>query len=187
MSEVKQGDIVLKIASLKDSAPWILRVSDNKDGVLIRVFERQKQDDGSFSLVKYGEIAGKKLRACKKPVCYILSEVKDELNNPIGLQSLFEGSITFRGDVPLDKTAGSKMALVAILASVINIEAKAELIAWRIERISAEEAFYWLGKVTVPVFGEKSAQWAVIGLRTMLAGPTDQKVDYEAMLEKLRR
>ena len=52
---------------------------------------------------------------------------------------------------------------------------------------SAEEAFYWFGKATIPVYGKKAMNWSVIGMRTMLAGPTDQKVKYDDLLEKLRR
>lgn len=184
----KYDEMLLKMQNMLDSSPWVMRITEtNKLGLTLQIFERQRQDNGEFTLHKYGEIGGAKLRCCKAPIRYILSEVLDELENPLGLQALLGEKVTYRGDVPLDKAAGVKLALITILNSMINFEAKAELIAWRIERVSAEEAFYWLGKVTVPVYGDKSMQWAIIGMRTMLAGPTDQKVNYDEMLEKLRR
>lgn len=181
-------EMLLKMQKMLDSAPWVMRITENnKLGLVLQIFERQRQDNGEFILHKYGEIGGGKLRCCKAPIRYILSEVLDDMENPLGLQVLLGEKITYRGDVALDKAAGVKLALIAILISMINFEAKSELIAWRIERVSAEEAFYWFGKVTVPVYGEKAMQWAIIGMRTMLAGPTDQKVNYDEMLEKLRR
>lgn len=184
----RYDEMLLKMQKMLDSSPWVMRITENnKQGLTLQILERQRQDNGDFALHRYGEISGAKLRCCKAPIRYILSEVLDELENPLGLQALLGEKITYRGDVALDRAAGVKLALICILNSAIIFEAKSELIAWRIERISAEEAFYWFGKVTIPVYGDKSMQWAVIGMRTMLAGPTDQKVNYDEMLEKLRR
>lgn len=184
----KHEEMQVKMNNMLMIAPWIMRIVENaKNGVTLQIFEVQYDEQAKRILKKHGEINGSKLRICKEPLRYMLTEVKDDLGNSIGLQNLLEGSVTYRGDIPLDKTVGVKLALVAILVASINHEAKAELISWRIERISAEEAFYWFGKVTVPVYGVKAMQWAVIGMRTILAGPTDQKVNYEEMLEKLRR
>lgn len=184
----KHEEMLGKMNNMLMNAPWAMKIVDSaKNGVTLQIFEAQYDEQGKRILKKHGEIYGSKLRVCKEPLRYMLAEVKDDLGNSLGLQNLLDGAITYRGDVPLDKWVGVKLALVVILVASINHEAKAELISWRIERISAEEAFYWFGKVTVPVYGVKAMQWAVIGMRTILAGPTDQKVNYEEMLEKLRR
>ncbi len=117
----------------------------------------------------------------------MLSRMEDELGNPTGLQVLFDGRITYRGDVPLDKTIGHKMALLSILLPTMKIEKKAEVVAWRVERMTIEEVMYWLSKVTIPSYGERAMKWAIIGLRVMLAGPTDQKESFDDILEKLRK
>lgn len=184
----KIEDMLLKLAPMLRNCSWLMRVTDNsKTGVTLQIWEIQKEENGKTSNKKYGEITGSKLRSCISPIRYILADILDENSNSVGLHHLLDGGISYRGDIPLDKAVGVKLALIAILIKAINYDAKCELIAWRIERVSVEEALYWFGKVTVPVYGERAMQWAIIGMRTMLAGPTDQKVNYEEMLERLRR
>lgn len=183
----KYLDMLRNMTNLMEVAPWIMQVKENGDGVVLVLQERQKDDNGQTVWHKWGEIAWSKVRSCKEPIRYILSGVLDSLGNPLGLQALISSDIAYRGDVPLNREAGTKMALIAILTASVQIELKIELLGWRIERFSAEEAFYWFGKATIPVYGKKAMNWSVIGMRTMLAGPTDQKVKYDDLLEKLRR
>ena len=76
----KYDDMLLKMQNMLDSSPWVMRITEtNKLGLTLQIFERQRQDNGEFTLHKYGEIGGAKLRCCKAPIRYILSEVLDEL------------------------------------------------------------------------------------------------------------
>jgi hypothetical protein len=61
---------------------------------------------------------------------------------------------------------------------------RVELIAWRVERFSAEEAIYRLSRATQ--FGEAPSRWALAGMRIMLGGQPGDK-DIQRMLEKLRK
>lgn len=189
MSDINEKYIELlqNMKMLIETSPWVMRIKETTDGVCLQLFERQKDDKGQTVLKKWGELSGSKLRVCKAPIRHIISEVLDTLGNPLGLQTLIGTSIDYRGDVPLSKEAGTKLALMSILIQSVNIEPKVELLAWRIERFSVEEASYWFGKATIPVYGEKAMKWYIIGMRVMLAGPTDQKVSYDDLLEKLRR
>ena len=79
------------------------------------------------------------------------------------------------------------MALISILLQNVKLVPKMEVMAWRIERMTFEEVMYWLSKVTISSYGDRSKSWARIGLRVMLAGPTDRQENFDDILSKLRR
>ena len=61
---------------------------------------------------------------------------------------------------------------------------RVELIAWRVERFSREEAVYWLTRATQ--YGQAINRWAQVGMRIMLGGQPGDRAVLD-LLEKLRR
>ena len=185
----KQQEIAEQIKSLVKNAPWVLRVTESSKvtGPVLVISERYQEEAGKTKLREYGRISNGDLKACRNAIRYMLSQVADDMGRPTGIQELIDDKTAFRGNIPLDKTVGTKMALLFKLHPQIRSESRVELLAWRIERFTLEESMYWLGKVSIPTYGKRSIEWAKSGLRLMLAGKTEDKKEIDALLEKLRK
>lgn len=178
------------------TAPWVLRVTEHKDKPApvfvvkerVRVWgaESNVSSAAPTSVLKErGYLYGQALRRCRPVLRRILAQVSDESGVPFELNRFTgERRITFRGNLPLDAEAGSKLALLFKLQERLTDMDRVELMAWRIERFTAEEAAYWLTRITQ--FGEAPNRWAQAGLRLLLGGqPGDPMV--LNMLQQLRQ
>lgn len=195
---VNQDEWALDMKKLALHAPWVLRVTELKDktGPVFVVKERVTLDStvaedevtstkGASHLVDRGMVYGQSLRICSPILKEILGQVIGENGIPLELQLIFrDKSISFRGNVPLNAEAGAKLALIFKLQERVLDMDRVELIAWRVERFSREEASYWLSRITH--FGLKANMWAQAGLRLMLGGQPKDKGIHE-MLEKIRK
>src|SRR5690606_495379 len=105
----------------------------------------------------------------------------DHQGIPLELHTLLNGkSLDFRGNIPLDVEAGAKLALLFKLQERIMDQSRVELIGWRVQRFSREEALYWLSRIMH--YGGKANLWAQSGLRIVLGGqPKDLGI--QVMLE----
>jgi len=188
-------DFRRRIGPLAGSAPWVLRITEHKDkpAPVFIVKERflpgagQEGDQAPAkkALKDRGLLYGQALRRCIPAIRAIIGGVCDGAGIPLDLQRfLGNGRLTFRGNLPLDEEAGAKLSLVFKLCERVQDADRVELIAWRVERFSREEAAYWLTRATQ--YGEAASRWAVAGLRVVLGGqPGDGAV--LRMLEKLRK
>ncbi len=184
-----------RIRPLLERAPWVLRITEYKDKP-VPVFvvkerfspEEDPKKNGKAPTKKVlrdrGLLYGQPLRRCLPVINVIVSRVCDHTGIPLDLHRfLGNGRITFRGNLPLDEEAGAKLSLIFKLQERLRDMDRVELIAWRVERFSREEAAYWLTRTTQ--YGEAANRWAQAGMRIMLGGqPGDQAV--LRMLEKLR-
>lgn len=185
----KQNEVVANMQpSLKDS-PWILRVTERKDytGPLLEICERQTTDSGSTRLKEYGRIYNGTLRTCKRAIRYMMSQELDQLGRSAGLHELIDDKIEYRGQIPLRDEIGAKLALLFKLHPQVRSQERIELMAWRIERFTREEALYWVSKVSIPVYGQRGIEWAKSGLRLMLAGQQKDEEAVRELLDKLRK
>lgn len=182
-----------------ERAPWILRVTEHK-GKPVPVFivkerfsesppngeqKRNNKAPGRGILKDRGLLYGQPQRRCLPVIRTIVAGICDDAGIPLDLQRFIaNGSITFRGNLPLDHEAGAKLSLIFKLRERLPDMDRVELIAWRVERFSREEAAYWLSRMTQ--YGDAANRWAQAGMRLMLGGqPGDRAV--LQMLEKLRR
>lgn len=184
-----------RIAPLLKEARWILRITEHADKpapVLVvkeRCLPEAQQGNGAAPvravLKERGLLYGQALRRCLPVLREILSRVNDNAGIPLELHRFIgNGRLSFRGNLPLDEEAGAKLALTFKLQERVSDMDRVELIAWRVERFSREEAVYWLTRATQ--YGEAANRWALAGMRLMLGGqPGDAAV--REMLEKLRR
>ena len=168
-------------AAMKDM-PWQMTVKTGRNGTPTLEIVNTEWD----SPETYGRISYSTLRHCRDTIQTILSRVHDKLGRPLGIQALIDDRTAFRGTLPLSIETGTKLALIAILAHGIKDPDRIELLTRRIGRFTYEEASYWLGKATIPVYGDGSLAWARTGLRIMLAGQPGDKEPIEAALDKLR-
>jgi hypothetical protein len=176
-------------------APWVLRITDlkNKASPVLVVKERCSLDMSLENsptrpgrvLRDRGLLYGQSLRRCLRTVQAIAGEVVDEAGIPMGIQRyIHSGQMEFRGNLPLDSAAGCKLALIFKLQERINDQNRVELIAWRVERFTAEEAAYWLTRATQ--YGAAGNRWAQAGMRIILGGqPGDPAIP--EMLANLRK
>ncbi|MFZ5897784.1 MAG: DUF7680 family protein [Bacillota bacterium] len=183
-----------RMRSLLGISPWVLRVTEHKDKpipVLIikeRFIPEARKGAGDVGekprLKDRGLLYGQALRRCLPVIRRIVGRVCDHAGIPLELQRLFDqGRIAFRGNLPLDEEAGAKLALLFKLQEGIKDPDRVELIAWRVERFSREEAAYWLTRAIH--YGDAANRWACAGMRIMLGGqPGDRAV--RQMLDKLR-
>ncbi len=189
-------EIQTKVKPLLPQAPWVLRFTEHCDKpapVLIakeRITEEEEQEKenkttGRSYLKERGYLHGQPLRRCLPVLRYIISEVANPAGIPLELQHVLnKGRITFRGNLPLDDSAGPKLALLFKLQERIRDMDRVELMAWRIQRFTREEAVYWLTRVTQ--YNQAASRWAQAGMRIMLGGqPGDRGI--QQMLEQLRR
>lgn len=191
-----QNEQLRRMQTLAERAPWVLRVTEHKDkpAPVLVVKERftPGEDDnkngkvtGRKVLKERGLLYGQSLRRCLPVIRSIVGNVCDDAGIPLELQRFFNnGRITFRGNLPLDEESGAKLSLIFKLQERVKDMDRVELIAWRVERFSREEAVYWLTRATG--YGSAVNRWAQAGMRVMLGGqPDDQAIT--RMLEKLRR
>ena len=192
-----ERDIERKIRPLLRQARWILRITEYKDRpapVLVvkeRFSPRAYPMNGTTNLSAcptlkgMGLLYGQSLRRCLPIIREILSKVRDDAGIPLELHRLLpNGRILFRGNLPLDDEAGAKLALIFKLQERLTDMDRVELIAWRVERFSREEALYWLTRATQ--YGNAVNRWAQAGMRLMLGGQPGDKAILD-LLEKLRR
>jgi len=175
---------------LHTPSPWIMRVVQRKDfiGPLLEVCERRPTNNGTKKLYEYGRIYNGHLRVCKRPIRCMMSQVTDLAGHPLELQELIDDKLAFRGQIPLNESAGAKLALLFKLHSQVRDDNRVELMAWRIERYSREEALYWLCKASIEgVYGKRGIEWAKSGLRLMLAGQQKDTDAVNTLLQQLRK
>ncbi|MDN5345524.1 MAG: hypothetical protein PWQ18_1638 [Clostridia bacterium] len=185
-----------RLKPLLPGAPWVLRITAYKDRpvpVLVvkeRVALREEgEEEGKVTVKKIlkdrGLIYGQALRRCLPVIRAIVSHVCDPAGIPLELQRFLpNGRLTLYGNLPLDEEAGAKLSLIFKLQEGIKDMDRVELIAWRVERFSREEAAYWLTRATQ--YGGAASRWARAGMRLILGGqPGDGAI--LPMLEQLRR
>ena len=181
-----------RLRRLVAQAPWVLRITELKDKPApVLVVKERITDDNEIRVSKKGTLRdrgllyGQSLRTCLPIVRLIVTGVCDEAGVPLDLQRFFgNGRIGFRGNLPLNVEAGAKLSLIFKLQERVADLDRVELIAWRVERFTMEEAVYWLTRATQ--FGKSANRWALAGMRLMLGGqPGDTEVG--EMLERLRR
>lgn len=186
--------IEIQIRSLLNTSPYVLRVTEWK-GYSVPVLEICERIDDTNDqtgkktsrLKELGQIHGNNLRACQPAICYMLSHMTDNDGRPFDAASLLRNEITFRGRIPLDQEAGVKLSLLLKLQGQVRDANRAELMAWRIERFTQEEAMYWLARTVVPTYGARSLEWNKSGLRIMLSGMQKDETAVDELLAKLRK
>ena len=185
----RQEEIASEAALRVKSATWIMRITVRKDytGPALVLCERYVTEKKTVKLREYGCIYNGALRHCRRAIKIMLAEVTDEAGRSLGLDELIEGEIAYRGNLPLNETIGAKLALLAKLHPQVRRADRLELMAWRIERFTREETFYWLTKVSVPTYGRRGMEWAKSGLRLMLAGRQGDKKVIGEILDKIRK
>lgn len=187
-----------RIAPLVRHAPWVLRVTELKGrpSPVFVIKERFFPDTGGLEpnsnpsrprpvLRDRGLIYGEALRRCVPIIRSIVGEVRDDADIPLDLQKHIPvGRVTFRGNLPLDDEAGTKLALIFKLQERLQDMDRVELIAWRVHRFTREEAEYWRTRSTQ--YGRAGNRWAIAGMRMMLGGqPGDPHIGH--MLAELKR
>ena len=180
------------VAPYARRSAWILRVTEHKGkpAPLFIVKERRGADaspgdEKGFVLVERGALYGEPLRRVVPVLRSIVETVRNEDGIPLELQRRFEGAtVAYRGNLPLDDEAGSKLALLFSLAQRVKHLDRVELMARRIERFTREEAAYWHSRIAD--FGPDEGRWARAGFRVLLAGESGDRAILP-MLEKLRR
>jgi len=192
----EQAQELKRIRSAAEHAPWVLRITEHKDkpAPVLVVKERFSPEENNNTngkptaravLKDRGLLYGQSLRRSLLVIRNIITGVCDDDGIPLELQRFISnGRFTFRGNLPLDDEAGVKLSLIFKLQERIKDMNRVELIAWRVERFSREEAQYWLSRVTQ--YGNAANRWAQAGMRIMLGGQPDDKA-IQKMLEKLRR
>lgn len=193
-SIVSQHSLIARREAFLRDSPWVLRLTarKGKPAPVMIVKERlpaANPADGSEKassarLKDMGLIYGQSLHRCMRPLQEMLARVCDADAVPLELHQLLTSkSIAYRGNLPLDEEAGSKVALMFILQQRMQDLDRIELIAWRILRLTREEAVYWLSRATQ--YGDAPNRWAQSGMRVMLGGqPGDDEI--VRMLQEFR-
>lgn len=116
-----------------------------------------------------GKIKGESLRSCIPVIRNIIEFVCDYEGIPMQLHRKFTSNqVKFSGTLPLDETAGVKLALIFKLQEQVNEINRVKLIANRVERFTREEAAYWFSLISYS--GEIFNRWAQEGLGVVLSG-----------------
>ena len=181
----KQIDVIGQMKPMLEKAPWILRITQGKCGITWNILEC-----GDPEPKKIGGLSHSQARVCMDAIRLMLSNEIDGSGVPLEVQSLIDDRMSYIGDIPLSEEAGMKLSLLFILYPKSADAFRAELLAWRIERFTREEAGYWLNRLVFPYYRQdkKTLIWARNGLRTMLCGhgKRDEELVQE-MLNVLRR
>lgn len=191
------------------AAPWQLRITDLKKKpspvFVVRVRKviapdaakpgARKKDTGpklwdvpepeKVEFHDRGSLYGPTQVRCLPVIRTLLSRVQDDDQVPLELHRFLAGErIAFRGNLPLDDEAGSKLVLLFKLQERMRDLDRVELMARRIERFTREEAGYWLSRMTN--FGAEANSWAASGMKIMLGGQSGDKKRVTKVLEQLR-
>lgn len=167
-----------KTEALASKSPWVLVAESSADGQQILVVKERRavvtaRGGSRFVLKSRGKMSAESLRRCLPTIRQIVSRVWDENNVPLEMQRLLSDRMVFRGRLPLDEEAGSKLALIFKLQERIKELDRVELIARRVERFTREEAGYWLSRTCN--YGKNENRWAIKGMRIMLGGSAKDK------------
>jgi len=191
-----ERELQYRIKPMVGRAPWVLRITEHKDKpapvlVVKRRFQideagsQQTQDKPKQVLREWGTIYGQSMRRCLPIIRRLVEGVCDSAGVPLELQRFFaDNKVLYRGNLPLDDEAGNKLSLIFRLQERVKDANRVELIAWRVERFTYEEAAYWLSRITQ--YGEAANRWAQAGMRTMLGGHSEDEAVMK-MLEEMRR
>lgn len=195
-AEHLKNEYLQHIKPLLKRAPWQLRITVHKGKPLpvLLIKERFTADGeaknggshpGKALLKDRGLIYGPSLRRCMPIIRLIIGRVCDPSGIPLELQYFFpNGRSSFLGNLPLNEEAGAKLALIFRLQGRMADLDRVELMAWRVDRFSREEAIYWLSRATQ--YGPAANRWAQAGMRILLGGqPGDRAIG--PALERLRR
>lgn len=202
----KQKEVVEQMTRILPTAPWILRISEQKDytGPVMTICERIStlptemtaapgqaaaavQSSRYTRLKEWGMIFNGNLRACLPAIQDMMSAVTDDRGVELNVQILLDGTIRYRGHIPIDEETGCRLALLFRLQGLVRDRNRAELMAWRISRFSREETLYWFAKTSSSAYGKSSIEWAKSGLRVMLAGQQTNPKEVQRLLEQLRK
>ncbi|MBL9158411.1 MAG: hypothetical protein JNJ70_13115 [Verrucomicrobiales bacterium] len=197
-----------RLAKLWPKAPYVLRFTDWKDypaPVLVISERRRREEKGSGagretdgeggadssrtfasqgSLLERTHLYGETLTRVLPILRTLLAPVSDDAGVPLELDRYARReAVRFRGNLPLDDEAGTKLALVGKLTDRVKDPERVELIARRIARFSREEAAYWYSRLFH--FGPDAGRWAASGMKIVLGGePGDPGIG--PMLARLR-
>jgi hypothetical protein len=170
------------LAPLISRAPWLLGFSGKNSQPALNVL-RRRQVQGKSVLQNSGRLVGEQQCRCLPILRRIVGQVQDGKQVSLELWRYLPATgIVFRGKLPLDEEAGSKLTLIFQLAC--QPLDRMELVARRVERFTREEAAYWLSRITD--FGDKANRWARAGLTILLAGQRGTDPGVQQMLEQLR-
>lgn len=161
------------------AAPWLLQITQLDGVISLSMLENVNGTLKTQATTTYPQI-----RHCLRAIRLMVSMEIDASGRSREIQRLIDDRVSYRGDIPLCEETGAKLALLFILCP--DDALRAELLAWRINRFTREEAYYWLCRVTIPCCyakNTKSLSWAREGLRTMLCG--DGKEDEQLVCEML--
>lgn len=173
------------------AAPFVLRATEWKDypAPVLVISERGWEEDRQHPFVweeairhspepvfaskgvlqERGHVWGEAFIRIHPLIRNLLRDITDDSGVPLELdQFLAKAATPFRGNLPLDDEAGAKLALIFRLSERVKDLDRVELIARRVMRFTREEAAYWLSRLVH--FGKTGNQWAVTGLRIVLAG-----------------
>jgi len=187
-------------------APFVLRITDwkNYPAPVLVLSERGWEEDRQHPFVwdtavrpqtepvfasrgilqERGHLWGESLMRVHPVIRELLRHITDESGIHLELdQYLPRVATPFRGNLPLDDESGSKLALIFRLSERVKDLDRVELIARRVACFTREEASYWLSRLVH--FGKVRNQWAVSGLRILLAGDGPSP-DVEAELSALK-
>jgi hypothetical protein len=202
-----------RISPRLGDAPWQLRVTDLKRKLPPVFVVRQRrvvaadkarngrakkkaaagpnlwgEDDRPQEKVEFadrGLLYGPAQVRCLAVIRTVLARVLDENHAPLELHRFLAGDrIEFRGNLPLDEEAGSKLVLLFKLQERVRDLDRVELIARRVERFTREEAGYCLSRMTN--FGPEANSWALAGMKILLGGRSEDKKAIGRVLEQLR-
>lgn len=185
-----------RLNQLARNSPWVLRLTRHRNiapPVLV-IKERIAPEDRSdvedlvqprSKAVERGQLHGEVVRACRQVLKRILEEVTDDQGIPLRLERYMtlQGLKETNLNLPLDETAGARLALFFRLQSKVKDISRVELIGRRVAMFSHEEAIYWLANVTSADAALSS--WATSGLRILLCGESGDPRVHE-VLEKVR-
>ena len=195
-SKTEEARQLERIRKSLSKAPWALRITEHRDKpapVIIvkeRILPEQRVDTDNLVAPKSvlrerGLVYGPAQVRCLPVIRTILTRVCDKAGIPLELHRFLQGKrIAFRGNLPLDEEAGSKLALLFKLQERIKEMDRVELIARRVDRFTREEAAYWHSRITS--FGDAANRWAASGMKVMLAGQS-RDPNVATMLEELRQ
>lgn len=188
---VTAGPDARQLERMARTAPFVLRIARWRDvtGPVLIVKERweaPKLPAGNGKVVRgpgaappkrkkrenyadRGHVSGEIQRLMLPLLRTIVARVKDAHGVPLHLERwLTTEAMRQPITLPLDEESGAKLALIFRLQERVADRERIELMVRRIERLTREEAQYFLTRTTR--FGNDANRWAVSGLRILLGG-----------------